>query len=153
MKVNIDTLEVVPDSFVTAENYKNYADFSYAIKPSLGFMEYLVAGSIHKVGSEYIQDWIVYKPSSQEIIRAFENHIEQVLNQTAKDHGYDNISTAISYADEPAIPRFQIEGKAFRRWRSIVWNYAYEQLGSVQSNETPIPSIESFIEQLPKLVI
>ena len=51
----------------------------------------------------------------------FEVAVQGHLDSTAKAHGYDNVMTAVSYADEPAVAKFQADGKAFRAWRSKVW--------------------------------
>jgi hypothetical protein len=37
------------------------------------------------------------------------------LNSTAFARGYDSIATAISYAEEPAVPKFQNDGMALSR--------------------------------------
>ena len=36
----------------------------------------------------------------------------------ARELGYTNIFTAVTYADEAAVPQFQREGQALREWRS-----------------------------------
>lgn len=81
----------------------------------------------------------------------FEVAVQGHLDSTAKAHGYDNVMTAVSYADEPAVAKFQADGKAFRAWRSKVWAYAYEQLAVVQAGGRKIPTEEEFIAELPPL--
>ena len=73
------------------------------------------------------------------------------MNSTAFARGYDSIATAISYAEEPAVPKFQNDGKAFRAWRSLVWAYAYEQLAAVKAGERTQPTVEDFLLELPDL--
>lgn len=51
--------------------------------------------------------------------------IQHLLDQRAQQSGYENILAAISYADEPAVPAFQAEGRRFRAWRSIVWAWFF----------------------------
>lgn len=43
-----------------------------------------------------------------------------MLEQVAKSWGYQSTVECISYADEPAVPRFQVEGMTLRRWRSLL---------------------------------
>lgn len=43
------------------------------------------------------------------------------VNITAQAFGYDSIDEAVTYADEPAVARYQIEGRALRAWRSMAW--------------------------------
>lgn len=80
-------------------------------------------------------------------IKAVQAHLDQI----AKQAGYDGIKEAISYADEPAVPRFQAEGLAFRAWRSLVWAYCYAALDAAQAGDRTLPTTAELIEELPKL--
>lgn len=88
---------------------------------------------------------------SKYIMAEFEGAIQLQLDAAAKAHGYDNINTAVSYAEEPAVEKFYLEGRAFRAWRSLVWAYAYEQLAAVLAGERAQPDVESFLLELPAL--
>lgn len=81
----------------------------------------------------------------------FEQSIQLLLDTTAKKYGYDSITTAVSYAEEPAVEKFQNDGKAFRQWRSLVWEYAYKELAKVKAGVREIPSLDDFMTELPKL--
>lgn len=83
--------------------------------------------------------------------RQFEIALQTRLDTAAVTAGYDSINTAVSYAEEPAVPRFQNDGKAFRAWRSLSWDYAYTLLGLVQQGQRPIPTVAEFLEAAPKL--
>lgn len=50
------------------------------------------------------------------------------LDQTAQLNGYESLLAAISYAEEDAVESFQLEGKRFRAWRSLVWAYVFAQV-------------------------
>ena len=75
------------------------------------------------------------------------------LNTAAQALGYDDIRAAVTYADEPAVPKFQAEGRAFRAWRSLVWAHCYQVLDDVQAGRRPIPSAQDLIAELPALHI
>ena len=75
------------------------------------------------------------------------------LNTAAQALGYDDIRAAVTYADEPIIPKFQAEGRAFRAWRSLVWAHCYLVLDDVQAGRLPIPSAQDLIAELPALHI
>lgn len=77
--------------------------------------------------------------------------IQSHLDTTAQAAGYDNIYTAVSYADEPAVPKFQAEGTAFRAWRSLVWAAANAIRSEVESGARPVPTIAQLISELPLL--
>lgn len=57
--------------------------------------------------------------------------IQLHLDNTAQSFGYYNIQSAVTYADEPANQKFQLEGLGLRAWRSLVWAYTYEQAAAV----------------------
>lgn len=92
-------------------------------------------------------------PTPGEIRPALTADVYARLNRAAQDLGYDDIRAAVSYADEPAVPRFQAEGRAMRRWRSLVWSHCYAVLDDVQAGLRPIPSAPDLLAELPDLVI
>jgi len=85
------------------------------------------------------------------VIARYEGAVQDQLDSAAKARGYDSLFTAISYAEEPAVPRFQADGQAFRRWRSLVWDYAHTELNAVLAGEKPQPDLDTFLAGLPTL--
>lgn len=83
----------------------------------------------------------------------FRSAIQSHLDSVAQSYGYDGIATAVTYAEEPSVPKFQAEGQAFRAWRSVVWDYSYAELAKFDAGLRPEPSIEEFILELPVLEI
>lgn len=81
----------------------------------------------------------------------FELQVQAHLDTAAKARGYDSIMTAVSYADEPVVAKFQADGLAFRAWRSQVWAYAYQALADVDAGTRETPTLEAFIAELPPL--
>lgn len=81
----------------------------------------------------------------------YEAAVQAELDKAARARGYDSLFTAISYADEPAVPRFQADGQAFRRWRSLVWEYAHTVLNAVLAGERQQPVLEAFLAELPAI--
>ncbi|MFU2050600.1 hypothetical protein [Bordetella hinzii] len=75
--------------------------------------------------------------------------VQKYMDDAARALRYDSIANAITYADEPSVPKFQAEGLAFRAWRSRVWEKCYEILDEVQSGARGIPSDEELIDELP----
>lgn len=75
------------------------------------------------------------------------------LDAAAQAAGYDSIYTAVSYADEPAVPKYQAEGQAFRAWRSLVWDAANAIRTAVEAGTRPIPTAEQLIAELPALTL
>ncbi|MDP4300336.1 hypothetical protein [Leptothrix discophora] len=89
-----------------------------------------------------------------EILAQAEAAIDRWINDQARTLGYDSIVTAVSYADEPAVPRYQAEGRALRAWRSRVYAAAYEIRATVVAGSREMPaSIEALIAELPAFVM
>lgn len=93
------------------------------------------------------------KMSDEEILQRLRNGIQSHMDTVAVAAGYDDIRSAITYADEPAEPRFQAEGQAFRAWRSLVWAYCYKQIDAVNGGVRDIPTLEELIYELPALAL
>ena len=76
--------------------------------------------------------------------------VQAHLDREAQRYGYDHCNSVCTYVDT-GVPRFDAEGKAFRQWRSAVWNTCYEILAEVLAGERGIPTEEELIAELPKL--
>jgi hypothetical protein len=76
---------------------------------------------------------------------ALSRAVQAHLDATAKASGYDGIAEAVSYADEPAVPKYQAEGRAFRAWRSQVWMVA-EAMIDLPSD---LPAAPALLAALP----
>ena len=72
--------------------------------------------------------------------------VQKLLDDTAKDMGYDDINSAIVYIGSPN-EKYNTEGIALRDWKSDVWTYVNSD--EAKSNST----IEELLENLPKLVV
>ena len=82
-------------------------------------------------------------------IAALRSGVQAHLDAAAQALGYDDIKTAVTYADEPAVPKFQAEGQALRAWRSLVWARCYEVLADWQAGKVGEPALEDLIATLP----
>ncbi|MGA0569658.1 hypothetical protein ACO2Q9_02935 [Variovorax sp. VNK109] len=72
------------------------------------------------------------------------------MDAAARELGYDDIKTAVTYADEPAVATFQAQGQAFRSWRSRVWAACYSMLADAEA-AGEIPSDADVLAALPSL--
>lgn len=79
--------------------------------------------------------------------------VQRHLDTAAQALGYESIFTACTYADEPAVPKFQAEGQAFRAWRSQVWGRCLQLLGEVQAKRRALPTEAELLALLPALVL
>lgn len=81
------------------------------------------------------------------------NAVQSYMDKSAKALGYDDIKSAITYAEEPSVAKFQIEGQAFRAWRSLCWAKCYEVMLEVESGNRSIPTKSELVAELPALQI
>ena len=88
----------------------------------------------------------------EEKVEAYRSAVGGHIDSQAQSLGYDNVATAVTYADEPAVPKFQQEGLALRAWRSQVWASCYSILADVEAGNRPEPTLEDLIAELPAFV-
>jgi hypothetical protein len=81
-------------------------------------------------------------PTEQEYAAAVQAH----LDAAAQARGYDDIRSAVSYAEEPEVFAFMEEGRLFRRWRSKVWATCIARQAAGAAG-----SVEDLIAALPPL--
>ncbi len=101
-------------------------------------------------GTKWVLDTTIREAvAHKDLINSYVSAVQTLLDDKAKTKGYDSIFTACSYADEDAVLKFQLEGKAFRVWRSCVWEKCYAVLADVEQGKLPMPSIAELIIMLP----
>lgn len=79
-----------------------------------------------------------------------EKVLQAHLDLIARSAGYRNIDRMISYADEPAVPKYQAQGKAARRWRSLFWDAAYKKLDRISTLRSLPKTAADLVEELPE---
>lgn len=84
-----------------------------------------------------------------EIVQAVQDH----MDASAQALGYDSVASAVTYADEPSVTKFQDEGQAYRAWRSQVWNHCYGILADYEAGNIAKPTPQEVIDGLPALNI
>jgi hypothetical protein len=74
------------------------------------------------------------------------------FDAVARALGYDSISTAVTYLEESAVPKFQAEGYALRAWRSRVRASCYSILAEAEAGTPPAPGRDELLAELPAFV-
>lgn len=90
-------------------------------------------------------------PTEAQLIALYTAAVQNHMDSRALLFGYDDIKTAVTYAEEPSVPRFQTEGQAFRAWRSACWDYCYTLLAAVKAGQRELPSVDQLVAELPEL--
>lgn len=100
-------------------------------------------------GDTYVIAYEIVGKDLNELTALFKEKVQQLLDNKAKEKGYDNVLSACSYAgyDNP----FKVEGEAFGKWRSEVWSKGYAILKDITEGHRKLP--ESFKEILDELPI
>lgn len=99
------------------------------------------------VGDEYHRVYVLF--ADAEKVADIEAAIQSALDTQARSMGYDSIHTAVTYADEPAVVKFQTEGQALRAWRSTIWDAAYKILADWQASLIPEPTKSEVLAAMP----
>lgn len=80
--------------------------------------------------------------------------VQAELDRVARSFGYGSdamppMLSAVTYADEPAVEKFQREGRALRAWRSQVWERCYALFAEVQSGKKATLTLDELLAELP----
>ena len=92
-------------------------------------------------------------PTQEQIKAALSSAVQDHMDAAARAAGYDDIKSAVTYAEEPVVPKFQQEGQTFRAWRSLCWAACYEVMAQVEAGERDVPTADELIAELPALEI
>jgi phosphoglycolate phosphatase-like HAD superfamily hydrolase len=129
------------------------ADYAQAVSRPVGATLNVIDGRLVIVNPPEMTAKQLADIEAQAKKAAIDLAIQQHLDKSARAMGYDDIKSAVTYADEPAVPLFQQQGRAFRAWRSLVWAAAAEIEAAVKSGSRPFPEVEEVLAELPALSI
>ena len=90
-------------------------------------------------------------PTAEQIMARLEARVQLWLDEQARALGYDDIKSAVTYAEESAVEKYQQEGRELRRLRSLAWERCYEILNAVQAGQRSIPTEEELIGEMEAL--
>lgn len=118
------------------------------------FLEFALAaapvGQRREAGPGGLPIWVdIPEPSRDEQIASLSAAVERHLNAVARSYEFKGIDDAISYVDEPSVPKFQEQGRAFRAWRSMVRGRWFD----IRDDSAELPTEEGLLARLPPLVL
>jgi hypothetical protein len=85
------------------------------------------------------------------LIGAYEDAVQAVIDNTAKERQFRDGVTLASYAAS-TNPQWAAEAEAFVAWRDGVWGYAYGELAKVQAGTRAQPTIDEFLTEITPIV-
>jgi len=80
----------------------------------------------------------------------FSKLVNDLLDAQAIELGYDSTLTIVSFSDDDANPVWQAEAKAFKVWRSQVYNALHSIQNKITSGTGVIPEDYVFLSSIPK---
>lgn len=92
----------------------------------------------------------VHVPTVDEIKATLLKAVDNYLDTTVQERGYDNIAKCVTYEGD-IDPIFNREGTAAKQWRSKVYRKCYDILDEVMNGLREIPTEEELINELPKI--
>jgi hypothetical protein len=103
-------------------------------------------GSINVKSAAVLQEEFLASTKSRLI-----SAIQSMLDDKAKERGYDSILSLCTYATSTAA-KFSKEGQAAVEWRDEVWAKGYAILADVESGSRAIPTVDELLAELPSFV-
>ena len=100
-------------------------------------------------GAWYVSGKVPAVPVA-EIVKTYENAVQNYLDETAQAKGYDNTYTCLSYLSS-TDETWNREANIFNAWRDSVWRKCHEVLNAVLAGELAPPTVEELIAQLPTI--
>lgn len=102
-------------------------------------------------GAVYLEDDAPVEPYAEKKKRITDELslvTQEFLDKQAQEYGYDDCKTACTYVDT-GVARFDAEGKAFRQWRSAVWEVCFDIVAEVVDDGCEMPSEDELIAEFP----
>lgn len=78
----------------------------------------------------------------------YDQLVQDRLDEHARSLGYTSMDRAVTYASEPAVKKFQAEGRLLRAWRSLYWTACWPVLEAVRTGTRPVPTREALLAEL-----
>lgn len=89
-------------------------------------------------------------PQPSPTITDYENAIQSLIDQTAREKQFRDGVTLASYTASTK-PKWAAEAQAFVAWRDNVWSYAYGELEKVQAGQREQPTVEKFLDEIARI--
>lgn len=92
--------------------------------------------------------WREVEKTPEEIVKEYEDAVQNHLDSTAQTKGYDNSYTCLSYLSS-TDETWQRESNIFNAWRDAVWRKCHEILDAVKSGTAEPPAVDELLNMLP----
>lgn len=78
----------------------------------------------------------------QDKVLAWRVAVTAYANMVAVASDFESMNEAVTYAEEPAVPKFQMQGEALRAWRSLLWQAFDALVTDISGNVATEPTDE-----------
>ncbi len=82
-----------------------------------------------------------------ELVKKLTDAVQQHMEGVAREHGYDNLLSACSYA--AVANAFQAESQAFIEWRSECWTTCHAVMADAEAGNIAVPTESELVAMLP----
>lgn len=87
-----------------------------------------------------------------EKVLVWRKSLQKYLDTAAFAFGFDDMAEAVTYAEEPAVPKYQIQGRALRAWRSKSWVAFDVLVADIKGGVVPPPAdADALVAYMPIL--
>lgn len=89
-------------------------------------------------------------PTFADYVAAFTPGLQQWMEDTADQNGYDSVLSCVSY-ETSGVAQFAADAKAMKDWRDELWKWAsVYQAGANGQLPNPLPTLEQIISLAPQ---
>jgi hypothetical protein len=85
------------------------------------------------------------------LLAQFQTAIQTHVDATARAKDYHDGNALAGYINS-TVSQWAGEAETFIAWRDAVWLHAYSELGKVTGGQRQIPTVETFIAELPAII-
>lgn len=82
-----------------------------------------------------------------EMVKRLTDSVQAHMESVAREHGYDNLLSACSYA--AVANAFQAESQTFIEWRSNCWTTCHAVMAQVEAGDIAVPTESELVAMLP----
>jgi len=116
-------------------------------------------GAVQDALGNWVQAWTVRDWSADEIAAYDAQHIASVqkatidaiqdlLDSTAREHGYDDLRSAVTYIGS-SVAKWNNEGLRARAWRDECWSKAQAIENAVRAGTRALPTVAEVLAEMP----
>ena len=104
-------------------------------------------------GARYLAGYAPVKPAPtvEETLKLYEEAVQEYLDITAQERGYDSTYTCLSYISS-TDETWNREAHIFNAWRDSVWRKCHAVLDEFMEGKRSQPTVAELLAELPAII-